>query len=109
MTNPRPPALWFSRMWSKTALQYPQNGESLDKWKERVSRVTASIWWKLPQVTKDKLLKRYDNGLQPKLLNPKAHMIECPRCNTKNPIAKAGVYLKCSHCRTPLVSVRVRK
>jgi len=37
------------------------------------------------------------------------HLLPCPICGTKNPVSKANLRLRCSKCRTQLLSVKVRK
>jgi len=53
--NPRPPKAWFTKMYRGVASRYKRLG------KARLSAITASIWWKLPEATRKKLIREYDN------------------------------------------------
>ena len=108
--NPRPPAAWWSRMWAKTAAAYPREvGETLKHWKAGVSKIVGGIWWKFPEATRARLIKKYERMATPAkaLANPKN--LACPVCKMLNPVSKANVYLKCVGCNTPLRSVKVRR
>ncbi len=106
--NPRPPAAWFSRMFAKVSTGYPRKaGETLEHWRKDIGRITAGIWWKYPAETRAGLIRQYDKKTVPALRNPV--MLPCPLCGMVNPVPRAGVYLRCSKCGKPLVSVKVRK
>jgi hypothetical protein len=96
MNNPRPPKKWFNDMRSRMKKEYPRRSD------ESITRITAGIWWQYPEATRERLIKEYDTK------NPKAEMLECPFCHEKNPISRAGVYLKCK-CGKNLVSVKIKK
>ena len=60
--NPRPPSAWWAKMWPRVAAGYPRKArESLKKYRGDISRILAGIWWKLPQATRKRLVRRYDN------------------------------------------------
>jgi hypothetical protein len=54
ISNPRPPSQWWANTYPRVRASYP--GAS----RERVSRITAGIWWNLPESTRKRLIKRYD-------------------------------------------------
>jgi len=60
--NPRPPAAWFAETKARIKGSYPRAS------KGRLDRITAGIWWKLPESTRERLIERYDNPTQS---NPK--------------------------------------
>lgn len=97
--NPRPPTGFFEDMRPKMRKQYPgRTSEERDK-------IIAGIFWKYPEKTRKRLIEEYDTGIR----NPKAELLECPICKHKNPVSKAGVYLKCGKCHRNLVSVKVKR
>jgi len=106
--NPkRPPARWWSMMWSKTASGYRRKkNESLEHWRMDISRITGGIWTKYSPLIKEQLVRRYAHESRA-LANPV--MLPCPACGILNPVAKSGVYMKCQKCSKNLVSVKVRK
>ena len=111
--NPRPPAVWWSRMWAKTAAGYPRKaGETLEHWRADISRITAGIWWKYPEATRQRLIRRYDKLATPSkaLVNVAGvQMLKCPACGNPVPISRQNVYLKCPKCGAPLRHVNVTR
>lgn len=93
MKNPRPPKAWMHHMKTRIRKQYPDRDD--------LDRIISGIWWSYPQETRDRLIKEYDSQ------NPKVQMLECPFCHEKNPVSRAGTYLKCK-CGKNLVSVKIR-
>lgn len=90
MNNPRPPKGYFKDMLPQIKRQYP---------------IIAGIFWKLSPEKRQEIIDRYDKVK----LNPKSELLECPSCGAKNPVSRAGVYLKCTGCNKNLVSVKVKK
>ena len=35
--------------------------------------------------------------------------LACPICKTKNPVSRSNISLRCSGCKTKLLSIKVRK
>ncbi len=35
--------------------------------------------------------------------------LPCPICKTKNPVSRSNISLRCSNCKTRLLSIKVRK
>ena len=59
--NPRPPAGWWSHMYAQVASGYPREpGESMEHYEREMARITAGIWWKLPEKTRARIIKDYD-------------------------------------------------
>ena len=59
--NPRPPARWWAKMFPQVAAGYPRRAkESLKKWREDISRILGGIWWKMPEATRERLIRKYD-------------------------------------------------
>ena len=59
LPNPRPPKEWFTKMRRGVAKQYKRFG------KARIGQITAGIWWKLPEATRKRLIRQYDNPFMP--------------------------------------------
>ena len=54
ISNPRPPSQWWANTYPRVRASYP--GAS----RERVSRITADIWWNLPEETRERIIRKYD-------------------------------------------------
>ena len=97
MDNPRPPKGFFAKMRPGIRKQYPGKSRSVH------DKIIAGIFWKYPSETRAKIIKEYDK------VNPNIELLNCPVCGHKNPVSKAGVYLKCGKCKKNLVSVKIRR
>jgi hypothetical protein len=105
MDNPRPPTGFFSSMRPIIAKQYPRRSRKVQ------NKIIAGIFWKYPEETQKRIIKEFDSASTETKIeskNPKVEMLECPCCHTANPVAKAGVFLKCTKCKKNLVSVKIR-
>jgi len=98
MDNPRPPKGFFERMRPTIVKQYPRRSKKVQ------DRIIAGIFWHYPEATREKIIKQYDTGIK---VNPKVELLKCPVCGAKNPVERAGVYLKCTKCHKNLVSVKI--
>ncbi len=98
MDNPRPPKGYFKDMLPQIKRQYPKRPAGV------YDRIIAGIFWKLPENKRQEIINRYDKVK----VNPKTELLECPSCHAKNPVSRAGVFLKCSNCKKNLVSVKVK-
>ena len=99
MNNPRPPKGFFSKMRPGIRKQYPGRSRSSQ------DRIIAGIFYGYKPDVRERIIKEYDR----KRVNPNVEMLECPVCKHKNPVSKAGVYLKCGKCKRNLVSVKIRR
>ena len=99
MDNPRPPTGYFKDMLPQIKRQYPKRPKGV------YDRIIAGIFWKLSPEKRQEIIDRYDKVK----INPKSELLECPSCGSKNPVSRAGVYLKCTGCNKNLVSVKVKK
>ncbi len=60
LKNPRPPVQWWAEMWPRIVKEYPRQArESLEHYRKSVSNIIAGIWYKYPQATREKLIKKY--------------------------------------------------
>lgn len=59
--NPRPPKGFLTKWRSKLRKQYPKRwNESATHYKNKLNTIAAGIWWKMPQSTRDNLVRKYD-------------------------------------------------
>jgi len=107
-TGYRPPAKWFSKMAESSAASYfGKKLKDLTKTeKAKVGQIVGGVWAKFSDATRLEILKKYEPSAV--RANP-IQMLSCPICGVINPVNRAGVYLKCSSCKNPLMSVKVRR
>lgn len=112
LTNPRPPATWWAKIWAKMAAQYPRGPrESIKTWKKAIDQITAGIWWGYPGDTRERLIAEYDVRAVPAaaLANPNVQHLACPMCRAPNPVSATDLYVRCCSCGAPLRRVKVRQ